>query len=68
LIDLYKTVGDLGTAEFSGDDQYRYILTRNLKSIFRWIRPSLFIMLNPSTADANNNDPTIYLLLENAGE
>lgn len=38
------------------DGQYRYSLTR------RWVNkglPCLFIMLNPSTADATRNDPTI---------
>lgn len=38
---------------------YRYVLRRSLGSIVRWYRPALFIMLNPSTADANADDPTI---------
>jgi len=44
------------TATFGGpDDCYRYILTR------RWDEGSYvnFLMLNPSTADANVDDPTI---------
>lgn len=44
-------------ATFSADGRYRYTLTR------RWNasgRPHLFfIMLNPSTADELNNDPTV---------
>ncbi|HEV2256526.1 MAG TPA: DUF1643 domain-containing protein, partial [Streptosporangiaceae bacterium] len=45
-----------GTAWFSSDRTYRYLLTR------RWdvLRPVMgFIMLNPSTADAFRPDPTI---------
>lgn len=43
------------TAEVSSCGRFRYALTR------RWAAgPSaLFIMLNPSTADANEDDPTI---------
>lgn len=47
------------TAEFSECGTYRYVLTRQLSTPLRWVRPALFIMLNPSTADAVNNDPTI---------
>lgn len=47
------------TAEFSECGTYRYTLTRQLSTPLRWVRPALFIMLNPSTADAVNNDPTI---------
>jgi len=46
-------------AEFSNCGTYRYTLTRQLSTPLRWVRPALFIMLNPSTADAINNDPTI---------
>lgn len=38
---------------------YRYRLTRYLPSLLRWVRPVTFIMLNPSTADATADDPTI---------
>ena len=45
-----------GTAVFSECGSYRYLLTRN----FDTGRGScLFVMLNPSTADAGTNDPTI---------
>ncbi len=47
--------GEAGTAWFSPDGQYRYRLDR------RWsdAAPLLIVMLNPSTADAFVNDPTI---------
>lgn len=48
-----------GTAILSECGNYRYILTRSLDSVLRWHKPMLFIMLNPSTADANVDDPTI---------
>lgn len=47
------------TAEISECGTYRYVLKRKIPSILRWVRPVLFIMLNPSTADAVKNDPTI---------
>ena len=46
-------------AEISPCGKYRYTLTRKLNCPLRWVRPALFIMLNPSTADAVQNDPTI---------
>jgi hypothetical protein len=46
-------------AVISGDGKYRYVLRRSLGSILRWHKPMLFIMLNPSTADAETDDPTI---------
>lgn len=46
-------------AEVSKCGQYRYVLKRTIPSIFRWVKPALFIMLNPSTADAEKDDPTI---------
>lgn len=39
--------------------RYRYELRRPLESMLRWHRPILWIMLNPSTADAYKDDPTI---------
>lgn len=47
------------TAEISECGKYRYVLTRKINSPLRWVRPALFIMLNPSTADASQDDPTI---------
>ncbi len=38
---------------------YRYVLTRHIPQVVRWVRPALFIMLNPSKADASVDDPTI---------
>lgn len=47
-------------AIFSQDRRYRYKLTRSLSHpMYEGERPALFIMLNPSTADENLNDPTI---------
>ena len=46
-------------AEFSECGKYRYVLTRKTSCPFRWVKPALFIMLNPSTADEIQNDPTI---------
>jgi len=49
--------GETGTAMLSADGKYRYRLTR------RWDggqgKRVLWIMLNPSTADHETNDPTI---------
>lgn len=39
--------------------QYRYALTREADDAFSTRGPALFIMLNPSTADATLDDPTI---------
>src|SRR5690606_33929820 len=39
--------------------RYRYSLTRHIPSLLRWVRPVTFVMLNPSTADASEDDPTI---------
>jgi len=46
-------------ANISECGHYRYTLYRSIKQPIRWIKPCLFIMLNPSTADGNINDPTI---------
>ena len=43
------------TAYISECDRYRYVLTRE----FGGESTCLFIMLNPSTADANHDDPTV---------
>ena len=44
-------------ATFSPDKRYRYSLLRKFGDTM--VRPAVFIMLNPSTADAHKNDPTI---------
>jgi hypothetical protein len=45
-----------GSADFSEDGRYRYELTRSWDAT----RPSCaFVMLNPSKADAVENDPTV---------
>jgi len=38
---------------------YRYTLTRRIPQVVRWVKPCLFVMLNPSVADAAIDDPTI---------
>lgn len=49
----------MSTATFSPCGLYRYTLTRALPQVVSFRRPCLFIMLNPSDADATKNDPTI---------
>lgn len=39
--------------------QYRYWLNRGPDNMFMVRPPALFVMLNPSTADATQDDPTI---------
>lgn len=50
-------------AVYSPNKQYRYVLSRAIPSNFdrstRWRKPIAFLMLNPSTATAMENDPTI---------
>jgi hypothetical protein len=46
-------------AVISDCGKYRYVLRRKTNCVLRWVRPILFIMLNPSTADATQDDPTI---------
>jgi hypothetical protein len=46
-----------GTAQFGGkNDEYRYRLTRTWKADQPYV---LFVLMNPSTADPNSDDPTI---------
>lgn len=49
----------MNSAIFSKCGTYRYTLTRRISQPIRWVRPALFIMLNPSTADEIKDDPTI---------
>lgn len=45
-----------GTAVFSPDQKYRYTLERNF---YGTEQRAIFVMLNPSTATAEEDDPTI---------
>lgn len=45
----------VGSADFSPDGRYRWSLTREWDARKRLVN---FVMLNPSTADAEHNDPT----------
>src|SRR5262249_14850850 len=38
---------------------YRYELRRRVPCALRWVRPALFILFNPSTADAEKDDATV---------
>ena len=49
-------LGETATAAFSPDRRYRYSLTRTWDPDWP---PAVFVMLNPSTADAFQADPTI---------
>lgn len=52
---IADTATQLDTAHFSKCGRFRYLLTRE----FGGDSTCLFIMLNPSSADAERNDPTI---------
>lgn len=52
-------------AHISECGQYRYLLTRNI-SIIGEAGQTVFVMLNPSTADAVQDDPTIRRCLSYA--
>lgn len=47
------------SAIISSCGRYRYVLTRSIPQPIRWNKRCLFVMLNPSTADATQDDPTI---------
>lgn len=49
----------ISQAFISKDELYRYSLTRYTDPVFTADNTLVFIMLNPSTADANTDDPTI---------
>ncbi len=38
---------------------YRYTISRRIPQVVRWVKPVLFILLNPSIADAVIPDPTL---------
>ena len=48
--------GSMGEAVYSPCERYRYALTRELGGDDA---PVMFVMLNPSTATQDNNDPTV---------
>lgn len=39
--------------------RFRFVLHRKTKCPLRWIKPMVFVMINPSTADETINDRTI---------
>lgn len=53
------SVNVLMTAVLSPCGTYRYLLRRQVPCELRHVKPCLFVMLNPSTADATVDDPTI---------
>lgn len=57
-VDLIRYVMEENGAVFSSGQTFRYVLWRalNPKPVRRTVT---FVMLNPSTADANTDDPTI---------
>jgi hypothetical protein len=58
---VLHNLGRTHAAEFSDDLAYRYRLRRSLTGdvLSAPERPVVFVMLNPSTADATTDDPTI---------
>lgn len=49
----------MGSAVISKCKKYRYVLRRDTGLLSPTISGCLFVMLNPSTADANIDDPTL---------
>ncbi len=51
----------MSAAVLSDCGMYRYLLTRKIDAVIgnQTPKPCLFVMLNPSTADATKDDPTI---------
>ncbi len=49
----------MSSAVISECGTYRYVLKRRVPQAIRWVKPVLWVMLNPSQADATLNDPTI---------
>ncbi len=46
-------------ATISACGTYRYLLTRRIPQVVRHVKPCLFVLINPSTADASVPDPTM---------
>lgn len=53
-----------GAAVIDVSTQYRYLLERRWLCRPRYTAPVLWVMLNPSTADAATNDQTIYRVID----
>lgn len=49
----------MGKAAFSACERYRYMLSRDTGNLLATDATVLFVMLNPSTADADTDDRTI---------
>ncbi len=56
---MTKNVGPEWRAEFSPDGVYRYVLRRDIGNLHGSRGTVVFVMLNPSTANAQKDDPTI---------
>jgi hypothetical protein len=56
-VKLSLKAGIKGTAEFGGENkQYRYVLTRTWEDAKPY---ALFVLMNPSMADPDSDDPTV---------
>lgn len=55
----------MSSAVISADGRYRYILTRELEPLAKPQRSLTWVMLNPSTADAEKDDPMLIRLTTN---
>jgi hypothetical protein len=47
----------MSAATISECGTYRYTLHRRIPQVIRWVKPCLFVMLNPSIADATLDAP-----------
>lgn len=52
----------MSSAIISPCGAYRYLLTRSVRNGWPKLPPLVFVMLNPSTADASIDDPTVRRL------
>lgn len=57
--DVVQEEGPDGTAVYNRTGTHRYLLTRTLAPLSKAGTEAVFVMLNPSTATAFVNDPTI---------